>query len=43
VTQEFHGMTARIIQHELDHLDGKLIFDYLDSEHKDWILKSLGL
>jgi peptide deformylase len=24
----FKGLTARIIQHEIDHLDGKLISDY---------------
>lgn len=24
---EFHGFDARIIQHEMDHLDGKLIID----------------
>ncbi len=25
----FRGLTARIIQHEIDHLNGKLIIDYL--------------
>lgn len=29
-TEEFEGMAARAIQHENDHLDGKLIIDYLD-------------
>lgn len=29
-TEEFEGMAARAIQHENDHLDGKLIVDYLD-------------
>jgi len=24
------GMTARIVQHEIDHLDGKLFVEYLD-------------
>lgn len=28
-TQEFIGLTARALQHEIDHLDGKLIVDYL--------------
>ena len=28
-TVAFTGLTAQIIQHELDHLDGKLIIDYL--------------
>lgn len=40
--KEFSGLTARIIQHELDHLDGKLIVDYIDAEHRHWILQSLG-
>jgi peptide deformylase len=28
-TETFNGLTARIIQHEYDHLDGKLFIDYL--------------
>ncbi|UCD55577.1 MAG: peptide deformylase [Candidatus Omnitrophota bacterium] len=28
-TKSFKGLTARAIQHEIDHLDGKLIIDYL--------------
>lgn len=28
-TQTFNGLTARIIQHEYDHIDGKLFIDYL--------------
>jgi len=28
-TETFSGLTARVIQHELDHLAGKLIIDYL--------------
>jgi peptide deformylase len=28
-TKEFHGTTARIIQHEFDHTEGKLYLDYL--------------
>lgn len=27
----FHGWTSRVIQHELDHLDGKLFVDYLSA------------
>jgi len=27
--ETFHGITARIIQHEYDHIDGKLFIDYL--------------
>jgi len=26
----FHGITARVIQHEYDHLEGKLFIDYLN-------------
>jgi peptide deformylase len=29
VTKEFGGLTARVVQHELDHLDGKLFTDYV--------------
>lgn len=29
-TEEFEGLAARAIQHENDHLNGKLIIDYLD-------------
>jgi peptide deformylase len=28
-TETFTGMTARIILHEYDHIDGKLFIDYL--------------
>jgi peptide deformylase len=27
--EEFTGMKARIIQHEYDHIEGKLFIDYL--------------
>ena len=29
-TAEFDGLVAKAVQHENDHLDGKLILDYLD-------------
>ncbi len=29
-TEEFDGLAAKAVQHENDHLDGKLILDYLD-------------
>lgn len=29
-TEEFKGLAARAIQHEYDHLEGKVILDYLD-------------
>ncbi|MBX9891710.1 MAG: peptide deformylase [Chitinophagaceae bacterium] len=28
-TQTFHGITARVIQHEYDHIEGMLFIDYL--------------
>jgi peptide deformylase len=28
-TETFTGLTARVIQHEYDHIDGKLFIDYL--------------
>ena len=31
---ELEGMTARVVQHELDHLDGKLIIDRTDPESR---------
>ncbi|MCB0834770.1 MAG: peptide deformylase, partial [Bacteroidetes bacterium] len=37
LNREFHegmatGILARVIQHELDHVHGKLFIDYLDKE-----------
>lgn len=34
VTFEAEGMLARIFLHEVDHLEGRLFIDYLDSESK---------
>lgn len=31
ITQEFSGMNARCIQHEMDHLDGILLMDHINS------------
>ena len=31
VTMELEPPASRVVQHELDHLDGKLYIDYLDS------------
>ena len=31
------GLMARVIQHEIDHLDGKLIIDYLSDAEKEKI------
>ena len=31
---ELHGLDARVVQHEIDHLDGVLIIDRTDDEHR---------
>jgi peptide deformylase len=40
VRHELEGYAARVAQHELDHLDGVLIIDRTDDEHRK---ESLGL
>ena len=35
------GHEARVIQHELDHLDGRLIIDRTDTEHRRLALRTL--
>ena len=30
----FDGLTARVVQHEIDHLDGRLILDRTDDESR---------
>jgi peptide deformylase len=35
------GWLARAIQHEMDHLDGKLMIDYLSSIKKDIVIRKL--
>lgn len=39
--KEFHGITARVIQHEYDHIEGKLFIDYLAPLKKRLIKKKL--
>lgn len=39
--EEFTGITARVIQHEYDHIDGKLFIDYLPPLKKRLIKKKL--
>jgi peptide deformylase len=34
ITLEAEGFLARVIQHEMDHLEGKLIIDYLNPAKK---------
>jgi peptide deformylase len=38
---EAHGLLAVCIQHEIDHLDGKLFVDYLSTLKRDRIRKKL--
>ncbi len=40
-TLEAQGLLARVIQHELDHLDGVLFIDRLDEAVRSRIVKSL--
>ena len=35
------GYESRILQHEIDHLDGKLFIDYLSHLKRNIILKKL--
>lgn len=39
--QEFDGITARVIQHEYDHIEGKLFIDYLSQLKRRLIKKKL--
>ena len=41
-TQEFDGLLSTCIQHEINHLDGKLIIDYLSKLKKDMIIKKIS-
>jgi peptide deformylase len=38
---EFSGLMARVIQHEIDHLDGRLIIDYASPAQKILLRKKL--
>ena len=38
---ELDGLAARVVQHELDHLDGVLIIDRTDAEHRKEALGAL--
>ena len=40
-TEEMHEMWARVLQHEIDHLDGKLFIDYLSQIKKTMIKRTL--
>ena len=41
VRHELEGYTARVVQHEFDHLDGVLIIDRTDDEHRKEALRVL--
>jgi peptide deformylase len=41
VRYELEGLGARVVQHELDHLDGVLIIDRTDPEHRKQALGEL--
>jgi len=41
-TKMFEGMLARVIQHEYDHLEGKLFIDYLSPFRKRLIQNKIG-
>lgn len=42
VTMELKGFIARVAQHEIDHLNGKLFIDYISPEQKKEIKKQLS-
>lgn len=39
VTKSFSGLTARVIQHELDHLDGIIFINRANKYHRDKAMK----
>lgn len=39
-TMTIDGLLARVVQHELDHLDGTLFLDYLDDATRDRVMSS---
>ena len=39
--EEFHRVWARVLQHEIDHLEGKLFVDYLSPIKRALIMKKL--
>lgn len=38
-TETFTGMSARVFQHEMDHLDGEIFYDKANRFHRDKALK----
>jgi peptide deformylase len=41
VKKEVNGFEARILQHEIDHLSGKLFVDYLSSLKRNILIKKV--
>lgn len=41
ISQEARGLLAVCIQHEIDHLDGRLFVDYLSPFKREWVKKKL--
>ena len=41
ITREVDGYEARILQHEIDHLSGKLFVDYLSSLKRNILIKKV--
>ncbi len=41
-TQEFDGLLSTCVQHEINHLDGKLIIDHLSKLKRDVIIKKIS-
>ena len=41
-TQEFDGILSTCVQHEINHLDGKLIIDHLTKLKRDIIIKKIS-
>jgi peptide deformylase len=39
--EEFHRLWGRVLQHEIDHLDGKLFVDYLSQMRRALVMKKL--
>ncbi|MCL2748946.1 MAG: peptide deformylase [Alphaproteobacteria bacterium] len=39
--KEFDGLTSRIIQHEIDHLDGILFIDYLSPVKREMVMRKI--
>jgi peptide deformylase len=40
-SQKFSGIVARVVQHEIDHLDGILFIDYLSSIKREMVMNKV--